>query len=116
MIEGSSAAQWLSTITAFGVSPCFLTASSDARITQDAPSVICEELPAVHLAPWPLEYRLEGGQFLRRGIRPHAVIVVVELAVTCEDGFDLALEEAALLRMRQPLVAFGRHRRLTVRA
>ena len=32
-----------------GVSPCFFTASSDARITQDAPSVICELLPAVTL-------------------------------------------------------------------
>src|SRR6516165_4252609 len=50
MIEGSSAAQWLSTMTAFGLSPCLLTASSDATITQDAPSVICEELPAV---TWP---------------------------------------------------------------
>src|ERR1700730_8001561 len=47
MIEGSSADHWLSTITAFGVKPCFLTASSDARMVQDAPSVICEELPAV---------------------------------------------------------------------
>src|ERR1700733_1421518 len=50
MIEGSSAAHWLSTITAFGVRPCFVTASSEARMTQDAPSVICEELPAV---TWP---------------------------------------------------------------
>ena len=49
MIEGSSADHWLSRMTAFGVRPCFATASSDARITQDAPSVICEELPAVTL-------------------------------------------------------------------
>src|SRR4029078_2619871 len=50
MMEGSSADHWLSMIAAFGVSPCFTTASSEARITQDAPSVICEELPAV---TWP---------------------------------------------------------------
>src|SRR3984957_1513015 len=50
MMEGSSAAHSLSTITAFGVRPCSLTASSDARMVQDAPSVICEELPAV---TWP---------------------------------------------------------------
>src|SRR5262245_22125367 len=49
MIEGSSADHSLSTITARGVSLCFSTASSDARITQEAPSVICEELPAVTL-------------------------------------------------------------------
>ncbi len=50
MIEGSSADHWLSRMTAFGVRPCLATASSDARITQEAPSVICEELPAV---TWP---------------------------------------------------------------
>src|SRR6202043_1683064 len=50
MIEGSSADHWLSTMTALGVRPCFLTASSDATMIHDAPSVICEELPAV---TWP---------------------------------------------------------------
>src|SRR4029079_15926679 len=50
MMEGSSADHWLSRMTAFGVSPCLATASSEARITQEAPSVICEELPAV---TWP---------------------------------------------------------------
>ena len=49
-MEGSSADHWLSRIAAFGFRPCFATASSEARITQDAPSVICEELPAV---TWP---------------------------------------------------------------
>src|SRR5471032_270067 len=43
MIEGSSADHWLSTITALGLRPCFATASSEARIVQEAPSVICEE-------------------------------------------------------------------------
>ena len=47
---GSSADHWLSTITAFGVKPCLATASSEARMVHDAPSVICEELPAV---TWP---------------------------------------------------------------
>ena len=48
-MPGSSADHWLSRMTAFGVRPCLATASSEARITQDAPSVICEELPAVTL-------------------------------------------------------------------
>src|SRR6185437_16185336 len=47
MMDGSSAAHWLSRITAFGCKPCLATASSEARITHDAPSVICEEFPAV---------------------------------------------------------------------
>src|SRR5665213_1651872 len=50
MMLGSSADHWLSRITAFGVRPCFATASSEARITHEAPSVICDELPAV---TWP---------------------------------------------------------------
>src|SRR5665213_1102565 len=50
MIEGSSADHWLSMIAAFGVRPCLTTASSEARMTHEAPSVICEELPAV---TWP---------------------------------------------------------------
>src|ERR1700682_1003867 len=49
MIEGSSADHWLSTMTAFGFSPCFFTASSEARMTHEAPSVICELLPTVTL-------------------------------------------------------------------
>src|SRR5580658_6644846 len=50
MMLGSSADHWLSTITALGFSPCLATASSEARIVHEAPSVICEELPAV---TWP---------------------------------------------------------------
>jgi hypothetical protein len=49
MIEGSSADHSLSTILARGVRPCCFTAVSEARITHEAPSVICEELPAVTL-------------------------------------------------------------------
>src|SRR5262249_33471239 len=49
MMDGSSADHSLSTILARGVSPCVFIASSDARITHEAPSVICEELPAVTL-------------------------------------------------------------------
>ncbi len=49
MIDGSSPAHSQSTIFAFGLRPCFAIASSDARITHDAPSVICEELPGVTL-------------------------------------------------------------------
>src|SRR2546430_9440655 len=36
-------------IFARGVRPCFCIAVSEARITHEAPSVICEELPAVTL-------------------------------------------------------------------
>ena len=49
MIEGSSADHSLSTITARGCRLCCFTACSDARITHEAPSVICELLPAVTL-------------------------------------------------------------------
>ena len=49
MTDGSSADHSLSTMTAFGVSLCAFTASSDARMTHDAPSVICDELPGVTL-------------------------------------------------------------------
>ena len=105
---GSSADHWLSTITAFGVRPCFATASSEARMVHDAPSVICEELPAV---TWP-QGRSNTGfrarQFLRRGIRPHAVVVIIEFAVARERGFDLALQPALRLRVGKPLVAFDR--------
>ena len=108
MIEGSSADHWLSMMTAFGVRPCLATASSDARMVHDAPSVICEELPAV---TWPQGRSNTGFSFarlLRRGIRPHAVVVIVEFAVARERGFDLALEKTLRLRVGQPLVAFDR--------
>ncbi len=49
MTDGSSADHSLSRMTAFGVSLCCFTASSEARITHDAPSVICELLPGVTL-------------------------------------------------------------------
>ena len=49
MIEGSSAAHSLSAITRQRLKLCFSTAFSEARMTQDAPSVICEALPAVTL-------------------------------------------------------------------
>ena len=39
------------TMRARGVRPCFFTASSDARITTDAPSVICDDEPAVCTPP-----------------------------------------------------------------
>ncbi len=104
---GSSADHWLSTITALGVRPCFLTASSDARMVHDAPSVICEELPGGDLAPWRLEHRLQFGKRLRRGIRSHAVVVIVEFAVAGERGFDLAPEKTLRLRIGKPLVTFG---------
>src|SRR5713226_3409487 len=107
MMLGSSADHWLSTITALGVRPCFLTASSDARMVHDAPSVICEELPGGDLAPWRLEHRLQFGKRLRRGIRSHAVVVIVEFAVAGERGFDLAPEKTLRLRIGKPLVTFG---------
>ena len=59
------------------------------------------------LAPRPLEHRLQLRQLFGRGIRPHAVVMIVELAVARERGFDLALEPALRLRVGEPLVAFG---------
>src|SRR5207302_7189216 len=59
------------------------------------------------LAPGPLEYRLELCEALGRGIRPHAVIVIVEFAVARERRLDLALEKTLGLRVGQPLVAFN---------
>ena len=49
MTDGSSADHSLSTMTARGCSLCSFTASSEARMTHDAPSVICELLPGVTL-------------------------------------------------------------------
>ena len=49
MTEGSSADHSLSTMTAFGLQLVLFTASSEARMTQEAPSVICELLPGVTL-------------------------------------------------------------------
>src|SRR5665213_3255587 len=62
MMLGSSADHWLSRIAAFGVRPCFATASSEARITHEAPSVICDELPAV---TWPHGRSNTGFSFAR---------------------------------------------------
>ena len=94
--------------TAFGFRPCLATASSEARITQDAPSVICEELPAV---TWPQGRSNTGLNFASVSVvefRAHAVVVIVEFAVAREGGFDLAFQQAFRLRLREPLVAFGR--------
>src|SRR5207247_2350396 len=44
---------------------------------------------------------------LSRGIRPHAIVVVVEFAVAGKRCLDLAFQPALRLRIRQPLVAFG---------
>ena len=108
MIEGSSAAQWLSTITAFGLRLCFFTASSEARITQDAPSVICEELPAVTLPQGRSNTGRSFASVSTRRIRPHAVVEIVELAAAVEGGLDLALEPAFGMRLGEPAMAFGR--------
>ena len=108
MIAGSSAAQLLSTIAAFGVSLCFATAASEARITQEAPSVICEELPAV---TWPQGRSNTGRSFASVSaveVRTHAVIMVEEFSVAGEGGLDLALQKAFGLRMRESAMALGR--------
>ena len=59
------------------------------------------------LAPGTLEHRLQLCKRLRRRIQPHAIIVIIELAVTCKCGFYLALEPAFRLRFRQPPMALG---------
>src|SRR3984957_20392803 len=66
MMLGSSADHWLSMMTAFGERPCFATASSEAKMVHDAPSVICEELPAV---TWP-----QGRS--NTGLRPASFAIV----------------------------------------
>ena len=106
-MEGSSADHWLSTITAFGVRPCL---ADRLFRSQDHPGRAVGDLRGIarrDLAPRPLEHRLQSRQLLRRRIRPHAVVMVVELAVAREGGFDLALEPALRLRVGEPLVAFG---------
>ena len=107
-MEGSSADHWLSTMAAFGVRPCFTTASSEARITQEAPSVICEELPAVTLPHGRSNTGFSFASDFGVEFRPHAVVVIVEFAVARERGLDLALQAAFRLRVREPLVAFDR--------
>src|ERR1700742_5020260 len=59
------------------------------------------------LAPRALEHRLELCQCLRRRVRSHTVVVVVEFSGTIERGLDLALEPALRLRVCEPLVALG---------
>src|ERR1700730_7183675 len=44
------------------------------------------------LTPGPLEYRLKLCEALRRRVRPHAVVVIVEFAVARDRGFVLAHE------------------------
>ncbi len=115
MMPGSSADHWLSRMTAFGVRPCFATASSDARITQDAPSVICEELPAVTLPQGRSNTGFSFASALRRRVRPHAVVVIVEFAVARERGLDLALEPALATAPSPAACGFRPHRRPTAR-
>ena len=102
MIDGSSADHWLSMISAFGDSPCFFIASSEAMMTQDAPSVICEELPAVTLPHGRSNAGFNFASFSTEEFRPHAVVVIVELAVPRERRLDLALQKALLLRAGEP--------------
>ena len=78
---------------------------------EDDPRGAVGDLRAVagrDLAPRPLEGRLELGELLDRGVRPHAIIVVVEFAVARERRLELALELSFLLRAGQPLLALDR--------
>ncbi len=77
---------------------------------EDHPGCAICDLRAVasgHLAPGPLERGLELGEALDGAVRPHPVVEVVDLAVTGKRSFQLTLEPAFLLRMRQPLLALG---------
>ena len=107
MTEGSSADHSLSTMTALGFRLCFFTASSEARMTHDAPSVICELLPGVTLPHGRSNAGLSLARLSARAVRPHAVVVVEQRAVAREGRLDLVLEVAFLLRARQPVLALG---------
>ena len=69
-----------------------------------------------HLPPRPFEYRLERGEFFGRGIRPHAVIVIVEFAVARKRGLDLALRGSRSPAHAPIAGGFRQHRRPTARA
>ena len=86
----------------------FFTASSEARITHDAPSVICELLPGVTLPQGRSKAGLSLARLSAVVCGPHAVIVVVDRAVAREGGLDLAGEIAVRVARRQSLLAFGR--------
>src|SRR5205823_2387704 len=60
-----------------------------------------------HLAPRPLKGRLELGERIDRAVRPHAVVVIVKLAVAAKRRLDLGLEPSFLLRAGEPLLALG---------
>jgi len=108
MIDGSSADHSLSTITARGCRPCSLTALSEARISQEAPSVICELLPAVTFPHGRSKAGLSSPSFLDRGVRAYAVIKVVSFAVAPERRLELAGKPSFLLRTGEPLLALDR--------
>jgi hypothetical protein len=102
MIEGSSADHWLSTITALGFS---------VLGGEDQPRSAIGDLRAVaggDLAPRPLEGGLERGELVDRGIRPHAIVLGIDLAGAVEGGLDFVGEPTFRLRLGQPPVALDR--------
>ena len=84
--------------------------------SQDHPGRAVGDLRGIaggDLAPGTLEHRLQFRQRLRRRVRPHAVVVIIELAVARECRLDLALEPAFRLRSSPAACGFRRHRRPT---
>src|SRR4029077_10042965 len=78
---------------------------------EDDPGCAVGNLRAVawrHLAPWPLERGLELGERLYRGVRPHPVIEIVDLAVAAERRLELTGKAAVGLRARELELALDR--------
>src|SRR5579875_896365 len=63
-----------------------------------------------HLAPWTLEHWFQTCELLDRGVRSDTVVVIVELTIAGECGFDFADKPAFLLRMCEAEMAFHRIR------
>ena len=68
----------------------FFTASSEARISQAAPSVICELLPGVTLPYLRSKKGFSLARFCDRGVAPHAVVERVGVALGVVERLDLA--------------------------
>ena len=79
--------------------------------SQDHPRGAVGDLRAVagrHLAPGPLERGLQLAELLDRGVGPHAVVEVVDLAAARKGRLKLPVRHLLLLRGREPVVALGR--------
>src|ERR1700683_5183915 len=93
-------------MTALGASLYVLSASSEARMTQDAPSVICELFPGVTLPHGRSKAGLSLASVSMGLSGPPPFVVVKPRPVAREGGFALAGKIVFLLCRREPLLAF----------